>query len=178
MLANQETRWTRESLPKLQIPEGRHKTKPEEITTRRVDGFVNYCRNNSKGPFTQLPSAAIVLPPPEMDSVADSNKGEGKEAKSPASPNTPNSADTLAFTDREWEVMESLKAEHKHAKAQHEDWLLELHADPNRHALNQCKYWRQTRERLNAEMALINERRSIRKRFRQSANHPEGVENW
>ncbi|KAI0114625.1 hypothetical protein F4776DRAFT_673891 [Hypoxylon sp. NC0597] len=180
MTVNVETRHTRQSLPRLEIPEGRHKTEPEEITTRRVDAFLDYCRKNSEGRCTHLPSAAIVLPAPEMDSVADSNEVKDDKAdKRPASPDTlEEGMQTLAFTDREWEVLESLKAEHEHAKAQHEDWLLELHADPNRHALSQCKYWRKIREQLNAEMELINERRNIRKKFRQSANNPEGVENW
>ncbi|KAI0836932.1 hypothetical protein F5Y06DRAFT_298168 [Hypoxylon sp. FL0890] len=177
MPISEGTRPTPQSLPKLTIPKGRHKPEPEEITTSRVDGFLDFCRKHNKAPLTKLPTIALVLPPPESDSDSE-EKGEETEKK-PASPDPDRELDTLAFTENEWEVIEAKKREYEYAKAQHTEWILEMQADPkDRKALNMCKYWRQTRERLNLEMSLIWRKREIRRDFRRDANNPKGITNW
>ncbi|KAI1101605.1 hypothetical protein F4804DRAFT_293106 [Jackrogersella minutella] len=181
------TRPTPQSLPKLRIPSDRHKPEPEEITTSRVVGFLEFCRKHKKAPLTRLPSLPLVLPPPEVDSESDTDGSENK-AKCKDNKNIEKDMrnlaidsplDTLAFTEHEWVVLEAKRKEYEHAKAQHADSILEMQADKrDRKLMEQCRFWRHTREQLNLEIALIMDRRQIRRNFRRDANNPPGLENW
>ncbi|KAI1136453.1 hypothetical protein F5Y05DRAFT_420188 [Hypoxylon sp. FL0543] len=182
MSVSKGTRPTPQSLPRLTIPEGRRKQEPEEITTTRVDSFLDFCWKHNKAPLTRLPSVDLVLPAPESDSESDSDssdeKGENAKSKS-TTPASDNDLDTLAFTDNEWDLIEAKKADYEYAKAQHTESILELQADPkDRKALNRCKHWRTARELLNSEMSLIWQKREIRRNFRRDANNPRGITNW
>ncbi|KAI1371279.1 hypothetical protein F4677DRAFT_464374 [Hypoxylon crocopeplum] len=185
MSTNENNRPTPQSLPRLRIPTGRHKTEPEEITVSRVDEFLDFCWKHKKAPLTRLPTIPL-LPPPDGNLYSDSDSEETKAKDNNRAKNDPDShgndaaaLDTLAFTDNEVGDIEAIKAKMEEAKAQHTEWVLEMQADPkDRNALNQCRHWRKTRERLTVEMELILERRDIRRRFRQDYNHIKGLTNW
>ncbi|KAI1455155.1 hypothetical protein F4805DRAFT_477115 [Annulohypoxylon moriforme] len=180
-----ETRPTPQSLPRLTIPSSRYKTEPEEITTTRVESFLDFCTKHKKAPLTRLPSLPLVPPPPSPDSESDTdktknkNKGSRSLEKGLTSLKIENPPDTLAFTENEQDVLDARKAEYEHAKEQHTEAILELQIDPkNRETIQKCRHWRQIRERLNLEMSLIWDRREIRRKFRKDANNPKGIQNW
>ncbi|KAI0891451.1 hypothetical protein F4806DRAFT_501003 [Annulohypoxylon nitens] len=183
----QGTRPTPQSLPKLTIPSGRHKPEPEEITTSRVENFLEYCAKHKKAPLTRLPSIPLALPDPTSASELDVDKAKDKTPDKEtndieggiASLNFDKPPNTLDFTENEWEVLDAKKAEYEEAKAQHTEAILEMQAEPkNRSLVMKCKQWRQVRERLNLEISLIWERREIRRNFRRDANNPKGIQNW
>ncbi|KAI1207606.1 uncharacterized protein F4807DRAFT_469128 [Annulohypoxylon truncatum] len=187
METTQGTRPTPQSLPRLIIPSNRYEPEPEEITTRRVASFLDFCAKYKKAPLTRLPSIPLISPPPASDSESDTdatkcktkNKNRQGTEDGIASLRFDNPPNTLAFTENEWEVLETKQAEYEHAKAQHTEAILEMQADPkDRKILQKCKHWRQIRERLNLEMSLIWEKREIRRNFRRDANNPKGIKNW
>ncbi|KAI1771452.1 hypothetical protein F4818DRAFT_204440 [Hypoxylon cercidicola] len=184
MATSKETRPTPQSLPKLTIPAGLYEQEPEEITASRAEEFLEYCCENKRAPITRLPSIPLA---PAADLESDTNPS-GKETEwesnlesCPTSRTCVDSTDldTLAFTANECDDLDAKEAELNEAKAQHTEWYTELLAFPkDRNAILKCRHFRLARERLNKEIALIYERREIRRKFRQDFNNVEGLENW
>ncbi|XXH01335.1 hypothetical protein Hte_007693 [Hypoxylon texense] len=175
MTASKETRPTPQSLPKLTIPTGRYVEEPEEITVSRAEDFLEYCQVHKRAPITRIPS----FPRTNSGSLGTDSKYSGTTDSS-ENPKTPSltydscrdDPATLAFTANEWDNLDAKEAELRDAKEKHKEWYTELLAfNKDRNAIQQCKHWRLTRERLNEEIATILRRREIRRLFRKDFNN-------
>ncbi|KAI0382518.1 hypothetical protein F5Y04DRAFT_279806 [Hypomontagnella monticulosa] len=184
MSDNNGTRPTPQSLPKLTIPRRRYEPTPEEITVSRREDFLKFCRKYGKAPLTKNDhdklcklepvkiNIPLIPPPPESETASEGSKNKPK-APDPEKPLT------LCFTENEWVELQDKEAEMAIARKRHAAWILELQADPrDRTAIEQCRRWRLTRERLILEIDLIRGHRRIRRNFRRDANNPHGLKNW
>ncbi|OTB02032.1 hypothetical protein M426DRAFT_25046 [Hypoxylon sp. CI-4A] len=181
MSHGEHMRPTPQSLPRLVIPTYSYKPEPEEITASRVESFLEYCKQHKRAPLTRLPTAPLILPPPEPEFEEDPEKidSEARKERKPSYPIPDLPPDTLAFTENEGDVLEDLVARCAEAETNHTDWILELRFNPkDREVLDKCRHWRQVRERLNLEKELVWKKREIRRNFRKDSNHIPGLTNW
>ncbi|KAI1075971.1 hypothetical protein F5B20DRAFT_584719 [Whalleya microplaca] len=166
-MANNASRPTPHTLPKLVIPQSNNPT-PEEITISRTEDFLRFYTENKYAPVHTLP---LPNPKPEEEQGEDAQKIQNK---------SPVMSATLMFTTREWEELDAKKVAYEEMKTQHTYWYEEMKRKPkDPEVIRQCRYFRQLRENLDMEMSALQDRRRIRREARQDLNKdPELDGRW
>ncbi|KAI1803189.1 hypothetical protein F4811DRAFT_354187 [Daldinia bambusicola] len=169
MPANATMRPTHKSLPELMVPPRSRREPPEEITARRVEGFLSHRDNNKKELMARLTELALI-PCPGTPGASSGEKGaekKGREfAKEASGRKNLEGTSAPSFTERESERLEHLQTELAKVKALHKDLYYETHIDPSdREVMKKCRETRKRREQLDNEISEMYRERNIRRNF-------------